>query len=114
MRLNGWQRIGIVASIIWAISGPLWVYYTASPQQSLVAEEHFGTCLDSKTIDPNVCQTNYEQEIAFARNFLWKVATVVCLMPLLLGWLGTYGIRGVTRWIRVGFRNARKPDEDTP
>jgi len=25
MRLNGWQRIGIVASVIWAIGAPIYL-----------------------------------------------------------------------------------------
>ena len=27
MRLNGWQRIGVIASVCWAIGGGLWINY---------------------------------------------------------------------------------------
>jgi hypothetical protein len=30
MRLNGWQRIGIVASVIWAIGAPIYLDHAAA------------------------------------------------------------------------------------
>ena len=43
MRLNGWQHIGIVASVIWAIGTPIYLDHAAR-QEALDA---FGRCYEA-------------------------------------------------------------------
>jgi hypothetical protein len=39
MRLNGWQRIGIVASVIWAIGAPIYLDNAAEQKVLGVVQE---------------------------------------------------------------------------
>jgi hypothetical protein len=41
MRLNGWQRIGIVASVIWAIGAPIYLDHAAEQEASEAFERFY-------------------------------------------------------------------------
>jgi hypothetical protein len=55
MRLNGWQRIGIAASIVWALGAPIYMDSAALRD----ADERWGwvydSCRDVASNDPEQC-----------------------------------------------------------
>jgi hypothetical protein len=55
MRLNGWQRIGIVASVIWAIGGPIYLDHTAQQEASAAFMHYYEACRDVPSNDPERC-----------------------------------------------------------
>jgi hypothetical protein len=89
MRLNGWQRIGIVASVIWAIGAPIYL----------------GLCRDVPSNDPQQCfQTASRHFNAVTRYPLFSAnGAVAALVPVGLGWLFAYALVYLVRWIRAGF-----------
>ena len=84
MRLNGWQRIGIVASIGWAI-GVYVVYLVIGP----VDWSKYGTFM------PN--PDSYW--LSFRSHWV-----ALALVPIVLGWLVVYALVYLVRWIRAGFK----------
>jgi hypothetical protein len=49
MRLNGWQRIGIVASVVWAISAPIYLDHAAQQDALETFDRVHRACLDANT-----------------------------------------------------------------
>lgn len=98
MRLNGWQRVGLVASVLWAIGGGFW---GLSESQSLAVLLH-KACLSSVT-DWNVCDKRLAEAWPSLPTQLLYVA-IYGLAPILLAWPAVYGIIRLVRWIRTGFK----------
>jgi hypothetical protein len=108
MRLNGWQRIGVVLSVIWVIGGGMLTYQivlgaggtctvdhtrlSEADQLALNAKDY------QKMSDAGLLtvQRACNEEIYF-RSLVWT------LIPIAVGWLLVYGLVGVVRWIRAGF-----------
>src|SRR5262249_164977 len=105
MRLNDWQRIGIAASIIWAIGAPTYLDSVAREEASAAFLRSYKTCPDV----PPICseQDSRQRDIVPRYRFLRDRANVavVSLVPIVLGWLLAYAIVGLGRWIRAGFRH---------
>jgi hypothetical protein len=106
MRLNGWQRIGIVASVIWAIGAPIYMdngaALTAPRLRTLHRAEDIGSALQGGV---NVCHRHLVNEVLgpfvteFVRNFGCEGAT-----PIQLGsnasLLGTVQVVKVIQHVR--------------
>ena len=99
MRLNGWQRVGIVMAILWLIGGGLWGYMLGVQDGSLAATI-YGTCVDQHK---QGCSEAYARDWAEFTKYRWYYTAFVGLVPIPLVWLAVNGIVGVTRWIRRGF-----------
>jgi hypothetical protein len=109
MRISGWHRIGVVASVIWAISAGAYKYksdyHLADSAASAVGQE----CLLG--LDGNAsgqaalnCVGN---EIDLRRNLLsdgFDDRIAFCILPIILGWIIFYAAYGIWIWIRAGFR----------
>jgi hypothetical protein len=52
MRLNGWQRIGIVASVVWAIGAPIYIDSAAEQTASAAFSRYYEACRDVPSNDP--------------------------------------------------------------
>lgn len=112
MRLNGWQRIGIIASVIWAIVGAIWGILETKRVHDARAGYAFshvyGPCRDQPGNDPdNVC---FKQASA-AYNAVpeesgWNIVALA-LIPIPIAWLIVYGFVVLGRWVRRGFAIAR-------
>jgi hypothetical protein len=53
MHLNGWQRIGIVASVCWFIGGGLWINGLVIDALGASARDDYRRCLDARSIQPD-------------------------------------------------------------
>jgi hypothetical protein len=117
MRLNGWQRIGIVASVIWAIGGGFWGNHIGLEPGEVVARVNrdcwmstFKNPDDTTTNDVRraSCELDFYRDFPEAIKYHWYVAAGVALIPIPLGWLAAWGLVGLVRWIRRGFDLKRK------
>jgi hypothetical protein len=110
MRLNGWQRIGIVASVIWAIGAPIYLDDGAVKHAHELFAQSYEHCRDIPTNDPERCfqqasrlydtvprysLTTPEQRVNFA---------LAAFVPIVLAWLIAYALIYLVRWIRAGFK----------
>jgi hypothetical protein len=120
MHLNGWQRIGIVASVAWALYGVYLGDNTVARREESAREE-YSRCIqlaDQHAHDqtsphgpitiwnPSVSQCVEAEGNGFAaaREAGYIDAAVGGLLPIPLGWLAVYGFIALLRWIWRGFR----------
>jgi len=107
-RLKGWQRIGIVLSVLWAVGA--WLYIEAAGSKA--ADEAFKSshalCTREKMarndFDPKACfdEAKDREDSTFSD---WSVrAWLVALAPIPIAWLLIYIVVWTVRWIRRGFQ----------
>jgi len=104
LRLNGWQRIGIVASVIWAIGGGIWGNNVGLEAGNWPTEK-YGMCL--KVFNAEPCRQIFEKEYPEAIKYHWYIAGAYALVPIPIGWLLAWGLFALVRWIRAGFTTAK-------
>jgi hypothetical protein len=105
MKFNGWQRIGIVASVVWILGTG---FYTLSVDGNRDLSLASGMTLDCENSN-NGRDTNGEcSKIGetFAMGMLpveREHAAIVAFIPVPLGWGAAYLLLFLVRWIRRGF-----------
>ncbi len=116
--MGGWQRLGIVISILWILCSPVYLLF-ASNQQAFV---NFRACLrvvehlqsDNVAAEASQrCQETYRRE-GMSTDRLLKILLLqggdgsldvwaFILTPVALLWLVGTAIIGTARWVRRGF-----------
>lgn len=103
MKLNGWQRIGVVASFLWVVGS---AFYERGRQVSVATEFHksaLSNCLPEFTgacID--AAHKNYGNLLSL--NFVSVSGIVfVAIGPVLAGWVSAYLILKIVRWVKAGY-----------
>ena len=112
MRLNGWQRIGIVASVVWVIGGGFWGN-TVGLSQGDYVKLTLEQCLAARSIQPDgtiprdadwgPCYAKFEKDWPEAVKDHWYYAAAFAFIPIPLAWLVVWGMVSLARWIRAGF-----------
>jgi|RhiMethySRZTD1v2_1073278.scaffolds.fasta_scaffold473397_1 hypothetical protein len=103
-RLSGWQRIGIVLSVLWAIGVLLYGWQEWSGLSSS-NDKLFYDCLFAPHTDSSeaICK----QKAAALRNASMRVSRenlAARLVPIPIVWLLVYIVVWTARWIRRGFQ----------
>lgn len=120
--LNGWQRIGVVASVVWVIGGGLWGYYLGYHEggevdrdfqqcragaQNWYQNQYHGTSryTTSDLIkDLEKCRSEYVKTNQEANYTGALYAVLLALLPIPLGWLAVCKSIALLHWIIEGFR----------
>jgi hypothetical protein len=105
LRLNGWQRIGIVASVLWAISGAFWGNNLGIHEGDWTVEA-YKLCLEAPNSNRASCEKTFEKDWPVAISNHWVYSAFFGLVPIPLGWLVVYGVIALVRWIRTGFNRS--------
>jgi hypothetical protein len=106
LRLNGWQRIGAILSIVWVIGA-----------YGYVGNQRWSAYQDSVKFSYDMCSSN-ERVYATGKDCLPDAKRFAALMDqghewdapaaalggVPLGWLLAYGLIALWRWIARGFR----------
>ena len=117
MRLNGWQRLGIVASFVWFLAGGFWGNNMALNEASKLTSLQLDSCVASNRyrlhLKPDesgpydqIWTPCWEQ---LGKNYLdnvkghWWAALVVGLGPIPFAWLIAWALVAIYRWIKRGF-----------
>jgi hypothetical protein len=107
-RLNGWQRIGIVLSVVWAVVGPIYIEQEHEAYARDEARFSYRLCRDaqSSSADPSECSKDYDRtyEAFLGWKPSWGNWALLAFVPIVGGWLLMWGIVALVRWIRRGFR----------
>ncbi len=119
MRLNGWQRIGVVASVLWAIGGGFWGYHigyheggdvqrdfeqcraAAQSRYQYQATPRYST--DDLIKDWEKCRSEYVKANKEATSTGSLYAVLLAFLPIPFGWLAVSKSVALLRWIREGF-----------
>jgi hypothetical protein len=105
-KLNGWKRIGIVASVAWILGAGLYTHGVESNAESRAA---VAISLDCEDYIPKgittlaECDKRYADYLAETRSGDWIETAVVAFVPVPLGWGFVYLFLFLTRWIKRGF-----------
>ena len=117
MRLNRWQRGGIVLSVVWAVVGGIWGLSAVDNPTALQRAfcDAMGQ-LYARTpdyLEPH--DPAPEQDDCYTVTAdRWKkyghdrviIPLIFGLAPIPIAWLVIYGLVGVVRWIRRGVAGA--------
>ena len=106
MRLGGWQRIGVVASVVWIVGAGGCQYLQDAKAAHSTAFVLGELCLHRAGGDKDAIRSCIDQEIQIRRILMdqseWKLeVTFLAFVPLLIGWPVGYL---ALKWIRAGFQ----------
>jgi hypothetical protein len=104
MKLNGWQRIGVVASALWAIGAAIYERSSQVSEATTFHKSALSNCLPEFTgacID--AAHENYRSLLSLDFVSMSNIV-FVAIGPVLLGWFLAYLIVKTIRWIKAGFQ----------
>ncbi|WP_443749691.1 hypothetical protein [Asticcacaulis solisilvae] len=107
-KLNGWQRIGVIASVIWIVA--------AGVGERIREQKYFE---DLEYASVSVCEQKWQYEPmpspdpciedgvnTYFNNLKaagWSGPLIAAFLPVAVGWGLTYLILALARWVRRGF-----------
>ncbi len=111
MRLNGWKRIGIIASVVWILGAGTHTYNSEINSAIKGIDSLEVACespLPGETADTlddrvNKCDKHSDDFLALAISNARFEAALVAFVPVPLGWGFTYLVLFLVRWIKRGF-----------
>jgi hypothetical protein len=108
MKLNGWQRIGVVVSAIWCLGAGGVARLSETHGAGEIMSLTYRTCsdiqADRQNFDFSKCSVEGDKAFHAALENGWVAVLIVALIPIPFGWLLCYGLIRLVRWIRAGFR----------
>jgi uncharacterized membrane protein len=102
MRLNGWQRLGIVASVIWIFVGGF-LGNSLGIHEGDWAVSMYKLCLHASP-DWNTCSKIFDRDYVEAVQYHWYYAAILAFVPIPIAWLVGWGFVALVRWVRSGFK----------
>jgi hypothetical protein len=111
MKLNGWKRIGIIASVVWIFGAWLHTNSTVLDRQSaLIVSIHIAcdSNLGGKTGGAwekgfAQCNKQADESLAVAIKNARLEAALAAFVPVPLGWAFVYLVLFLERWVKRGF-----------
>lgn len=109
-RLNGWQRLGVIVSVIWLPIGFLWgnslfiQVQTDGPERVMMSCNKINSAL-GKPLEE--CYKQFHSAYAASIAGHWWAGVVAAILPLLLAWgLAWVGLC-LGRWVHAGFTKGK-------
>ena len=111
MKLNGWKRLGIIASVAWILGAGFHTYTSEMESASKGASFTHVVCdenLAGKTGDAwkkgfDECNRQADELLSVGVSNARMDAASVAFVPVPLGWALAYLILFLARWVRRGF-----------
>jgi hypothetical protein len=105
--MNGWQRIGIVLSVLWVFGAGFYQRKTDMDRAGTMGGWAMSVCERVQTSkgsnDFSRCTGEFERMFnTFAENS-WGNVGFVALAPIPIAWLLVYFVVWISRWVRRGF-----------
>ncbi len=107
-KLNGWQRIGVILSILWVLGAAIHERNGQVDSAFRMAQWEREDC--SSSLVMTECRQSADnrliENLRLDSNSIVNIA-VASLMPPLFGWLFAWLAIVVYRWVRVGFQGIK-------
>jgi hypothetical protein len=109
-KLNGWQWIGIILSVVWILGGGVRTYVNLVHLQTDWVGVVYHACEenaarlgnDHEQCDNEMLKNNDSAFDLVYQGWPWEFLLFV-LVPLPLAWGAAYGLIGLVGWVRKGF-----------
>jgi hypothetical protein len=116
MKINGWQRLGIIASVFWILGAGIRTFTVVEDDLIQTAIGFTLQCEeapDGSMRGSAKCDELSTDYLAKTTYVPWIEAAVVAFVPVPLGWGFTYLVLFLVRWTKRGFvkRGTTKTDE---
>ncbi|RUL74078.1 hypothetical protein [Dyella choica] len=102
MKLNGWMRLGAVASVVWSPIGFLWGnsigIHQGDPAIALLRACHEGPQVWE------ICEAQFTRDYTQQIQFHWWFGVVMMALPIIFTWLFSWIAIKVFRWVQIGFK----------
>jgi hypothetical protein len=103
VRLSGWQRVGVVFSVVWLLVGGYWGN-SVGLHRGDFAVIQFTVCMENSRNPGNasgVCLDQFDKHYAEAIKDHWREALIVGIVPIPVAWVLVYGLIGLVRRRRL-------------
>ena len=108
MRLNGWQRIGVVLSVVWLIGAALYTRHEFVQNANDRAIYSYKECMEHGLRESRACSS--ESAIVLNRHLAggpnWGEASSFVLSFTLIVWVGGFLLVQIFRWVKAGFNKS--------
>ena len=109
-RLNAWQRLGLVASLIVILIAPALAWLEVSMDRAAYADRGFNSCMDhvyepGSIITAQFCTENWLGKPNPDFWPLYMQGALVALAVVIIVWILVYAITYTVRWILAGRKN---------
>jgi hypothetical protein len=111
VRLNGWQRIGVIASVLWFLGAGITVLALGNERAVQRANHSADICYKYPVPGEN-CADQFESTFRSYRDLAKEEALLAATIPILAGWAFAYVALALTRWVRRGFQKDTIPVYD--
>lgn len=103
IRLNMWQRAGVVASVLWAVGAGFYMRAEVVRDAVSVGSLAYESCTQAGRAG---CfrETDLATQAAMGGAYGWASIAAVALGPVLLAWLLVYVTIWTARWVWAGRR----------
>ena len=104
MKLNGWQRIGVLASAVWMLGGGIYTLNHVSNDDIQTASELTLSCEEANGGQGSAaCDQQAGDYLAQTYKWEWITASIIAIVPVPLGWGSAYLVLFLVRWVKRGF-----------
>ena len=107
MRLNGWQRIGLVLSVLWALGAAMHERNKQVYAAHELFQSQYRMCLEQADAVKN-CHDNVSLQVAMDDTAYWPDVAFYAFSPVIAGWLVVLITLRTFRWVSVGFSKKHK------
>jgi hypothetical protein len=103
MKINGWKRIGIIASVVWILGAGAHTFNVVDNDLIKTASALTLSCEEAQNWRWSAeCDKRSTDYLAESSYILWIDVAVVAFVPVPLGWGFTYLVLFLVRWVKRG------------
>jgi hypothetical protein len=103
-KVNGWKRIGIIASVVWILGSGAQTLNVVEKDLIKTASGFTLSCEEAQNWKGSAeCDRLSTDYLAETNKSLWIEVAAVALIPVPLGWGFTYLVLFLVRWVKRGF-----------
>jgi len=103
-KLNGWQRIGVVLSLIWLPVGFFYGTGQAMDAATAAVTYRLRLCMAADGSDYNACEVPFQRDwaVAVAHSDHWLWGACMAIVPVLACWFLIWALVRIVRWVAAG------------